>query len=141
MRSLLIVMCVITVLLLSSCQLQQTYDVKQEKSSEIGDVVEKWKAEDGMYLGSDEFGEDLEKISGELYKSAKDLGGYTEKEEAIWKYCQDRWNYYDRLEGGYSGDKYTNNVFQDAGNEFGITAKAAEAIWAKVDKAKLGIDY
>ncbi len=63
----------------------------------------------------------------------------TATEEAIWKYCNDRWEYYDRLEGRYSGDKYTEQVFKDAGNKFGISADEAERIWTKADRAKLGL--
>lgn len=62
----------------------------------------------------------------------------SDREEEIWQYCMDRWEYYDDLEGGYSGDKYTEEVFKDASNEFGITASEAENTWSTVDRAKLG---
>lgn len=104
------------------------------------ETLDKWKEKDATYIGSDEFGEDLENLSDELYEGATDLGGYTDEEERIWKYCQDRWDYYDKLEGGYSGDKYTVNVFQDAGDKFGISASEAKSIWSKVDRAKLGLN-
>lgn len=64
---------------------------------------------------------------------------YSDKEESIWQYCRDRWTYYDKLEGGYSGDKHTNDVFNDASKKFGISATEAKSIWNKVDQANLGI--
>ncbi len=138
MKHFFVVVCVISAVLLSSCQPNNNDSFT---TPEVKELQDKWKDKDATYIGSDEFGEDLENISDELYKNAKDLGGYTAEEENIWKYCRDRWDYYDRLEGGYSGDKYTENVFQDAGDKYGISASKAESIWNKVEKAKLGLNY
>jgi predicted Zn-dependent protease with MMP-like domain len=77
-------------------------------------------------------------LSNDVYEKANDSKKYTNAEEDIWKYCMDIWEYYDELEGEYSGDKYTENVFNDAGKKFGISDNEAEKIWDKVDKAKLG---
>lgn len=85
-----------------------------------------------------DFQEDLDDIGNQI-REDNDTGNYSISEEAVWQYCMDRWDYYDALEGGYSGDKYTEQVFIDAGNEFGISASEAERIWDKVDKEKLGI--
>lgn len=109
--------------------------------SVVEEKIEKFKEKDASYLGTDEFGEDLNEMSDELYASSSDKGGYTDEEEKIWQYCMDRWDYYDRLEGGYAGDKYTENVFEDAANQFNTTPSKAEDIWKKVDRAKLGINY
>ncbi|AKL95580.1 hypothetical protein CACET_c21330 [Clostridium aceticum] len=105
----------------------------------VENTLEKFKEKDASYLGTDEFGKDLEEVSKELYANASDTGGYTNEEERVWKYIMDRWSYYDDLEGGYAGDKYTKQVFQDASIRFNITASEAERIWNKVDRAKLGI--
>lgn len=102
--------------------------------------TEDWKDEDASYIGSEDFKEDIDDISDDVYEKANDSKKYTNKEEEIWKYCMDRWEYYDELEGGYSGDKYTEEVFDDAGEKFGISDSEAERIWDKVDKAKLGIN-
>lgn len=61
-------------------------------------------------------------------------------EQEIWQYCKDRWEYYDKLAGEYSADKYDKEVFNDAGNQFGITSDEAFRIWDKVDKEQLGVD-
>ncbi|MDI9457454.1 MAG: hypothetical protein QM344_05935 [Bacillota bacterium] len=113
MKHFFVVVCVISAVLLSSCQPNNN---NSSTTPEVKEVQDKWKEKDATYIGSDEFGEDLENISDELYKNAKDLGGY-------------------------SGDKYTENVFQDAGDKYGISASKAESIWNKVEKAKLGLNY
>ena len=133
----------ILILGLSGCTKSPTNSVTKTKSGDSDSIIEnkvqKFKEKDAGYLGSDEFGKDLEEMSDELYANAVDKGGYTSKEEEIWKYCRDRWEYYDRLEGDYSGDKYTENVFQDAAVRFNITSSEAKRIWEKVDGAKLGL--
>lgn len=66
------------------------------ESSTVNEKLEKWEDKLGGYLGTDEFGKDLNEMSDEIYTNAKDKGGYTRDEEEIWKYCMDRWDYYDR---------------------------------------------
>lgn len=107
-------------------------------NSKLDETMDKWSEKDGSYLGSDEFKDDLHYIEDEMRANATDSGGYSNQEEKIWKYCMDRWEYYDIVEGKYSGDKYTVNVFADAAAKFGITATQAEDSWYKVDSAKLG---
>lgn len=75
---------------------------------------------------------------GATQRAISDKGGYTAYEESIWQFCHDRWTYYDKLNGGYSGDKYTAQVFKDAASKFGISASSAQSIWDKVEKKKLG---
>lgn len=78
--------------------------------------------------------------TGAFLRTTKDTKDYSYSEEEIWQYCMNRWDYYDRLAGGYAGDKYTSQVFKDAGKEFGISAAEAERIWDKVDRSKYGLD-
>lgn len=85
------------------------------------------------------FQEDLDEAGDSLIEE-NDTGNYSASDEAIWQYCMDRWDYYDELEGSYSGDKYTKQVFEDAAKKFGITASKAESIWNEVDKEKLGLN-
>lgn len=60
-------------------------------------------------------------------------------DEQIWQYCVDRWAYYDTLEGEYSADEHTDDVFNDGATQFGISAGEVQATWDKVDKVKTGI--
>ena len=78
--------------------------------------------------------------AGSLIRKEKDTKKYTHSEEEVWQYCMDRWAYYDDLAGGYSGDKYTKQVFKDAGKKFRIPSSEAERIWNKVDRSKCGLD-
>lgn len=66
--------------------------------------------------------------------------GVVQKPEyEIWEYCRNRWEYYDKLEGKYSGDKHTEDVFNDASKEFGISSSEAKEIWEKIDLEQMGI--
>jgi len=48
---------------------------------------------------------------------------------SVYKYVDERFKYYDDLEGSYSGDKYTETVFQEAAVKFNITSEEVEDIW------------
>ena len=63
----------------------------------------------------------------------------TGTDEQVWQYCEDRWTYYDTLNGEYSADKYDTEVFNDASSNFGITASEAQSKWDKVDAVKKGV--
>lgn len=84
-----------------------------------------------------DFQENLASQRSEFEKN--DTGNYSSNDEAVWQYCQDRWKYYDSLENGYSGDKHTQDVFNDAASRFGISTSEAKRIWNSVDQAKLGL--
>lgn len=119
-------------------------DISPEKNYILPEIseLEKSVVENDSNTSDDEFlnefQSDLDSVGDEL-RQENDTGNYSNNDEAIWQYCQNRWDYYDALEGGYSGDKYTEQVFIDAGNKFGISATEARRIWDKVDKEKLGI--
>lgn len=66
-------------------------------------------------------------------------GTYPSTDEQVWQYCVDRWAYYDKLEGKYSADIHTDDVFNDASAKFGITASEAQSKWYKIDKEKCGL--
>ncbi len=44
----------------------------------------------------------------------------SEKELAkrVYNWCQERFNYYDEIEGYYTGDKHDDDVFNDAADHF-----------------------
>ena len=68
-----------------------------------------------------------------------DTSTSADTDEQVWQYCQDRWAYYDKLDGQYSADKYDTEVFNDASSNFNITASEAQSTWDKVDKVKKGV--
>lgn len=110
-------------------------------SSTTTDEAESNSSDDGEGKFKEQlssFQEDLASQRGAI-ESANDTHNYSASDEQVWQYCQDRWKYYDNLEGGYSGDKHTNDVFQDAGTEFGISPSEAKAKWDSVDQAKVGL--
>ncbi|WHH57678.1 hypothetical protein [Petroclostridium sp. X23] len=41
--------------------------------------------------------------------------------KVVYQWCQKRYEYYDKMNSGYSGDKYTAAVFEDAAKHFGIS--------------------
>lgn len=49
--------------------------------------------------------------------------------KAICNYIQDRYDYYDGVNGGYAGDKYSDTIMQEAAKKYGITGEQAYIIW------------
>ena len=52
----------------------------------------------------------------------------SEKKE-ICNYIQERYDYYDKLNGGYSGDKYSDTIMQEAAKKYGLTTMQIKLIW------------
>lgn len=52
------------------------------------------------------------------------------EKKVICAYIQRRYDYYDRLEGGYSGDKYSDIIMEEAAEEYGLTETQIFIIWA-----------
>lgn len=51
----------------------------------------------------------------------------------ICAYMLDRYDYYDMINGGYAGDQYTDQVFRDAMNHFGISYDEVSDAWYDYD--------
>ena len=49
--------------------------------------------------------------------------------KTIGYYIKARYEYYDEINGGYAGDKYSDAIMQEAANKYGITAQQAYIIW------------
>ena len=47
----------------------------------------------------------------------------------ITRYIEDRYDYYDKLEGRYTGDRYTNSIFNEAAAKFGVTSDFIYSFW------------
>ncbi len=54
------------------------------------------------------------------------------EKKAICNYIQGRYNYYDNINGGYAGDKYSDRIMQEAANKYGITSEQAFIIWSNM---------
>ncbi len=52
----------------------------------------------------------------------------SEKEEVI-KFINERYDYYDKINGGYAGDKYTEIIWKETAEKFGITTTDVDMIW------------
>ena len=62
--------------------------------------------------------------------SAYDLLTIDEKKE-ICKYIQNQYDYYDKKEGTYTGDKYSDKIWKDVANKWGISEVEVSIIWQK----------
>lgn len=51
-----------------------------------------------------------------------------EKKE-ICDYIQSRYDYYDSISGGYSGDKYSDKIWEEAAKKYGLTESQISIIW------------
>ena len=49
--------------------------------------------------------------------------------KAICNYIQERYDYYDSINGGYAGDKYSDTIMREAAKRYGITEEQAYIIW------------
>ncbi len=57
-----------------------------------------------------------------------DLLTADEKKE-ICKYIQDQYDYYDKKEGKNTGDKYSDEIWKDVANKWGISEIEVSIIW------------
>lgn len=51
------------------------------------------------------------------------------EKKAICEYIEGRYEYYDDINGGYSGDKYSDRIMQEAATRYGLTTTQIEIIW------------
>ncbi|MBQ7121735.1 MAG: hypothetical protein IJO03_05665 [Clostridia bacterium] len=51
------------------------------------------------------------------------------EKKAICEYIEGRYEYYDNINGGYSGDKYSDRIMQEAATRYGLTTTQIEIIW------------
>lgn len=51
------------------------------------------------------------------------------EKKAICDYIQDQYDYYDKLEGGYAGDKYSDEIFEKAAKKYGLSDSHLSIIW------------
>lgn len=49
----------------------------------------------------------------------------------ICEYIQERYDYYDKKNGGNAGDKYSDTIMQEAANEYGLSVSQIKIIWMK----------
>lgn len=54
----------------------------------------------------------------------------SEKNE-VKAYIKERYEYYDKINGGYAGEKYTETIWKEAANKFGISTTDVDMIWAE----------
>ena len=54
---------------------------------------------------------------------------YNSDKKKICEYIQSQYDYYDSLNGGYAGDKYTDIIWQEAMNKYGLTSSQLDVIW------------
>ena len=54
----------------------------------------------------------------------------SEKSE-VKAYINDRYEYYDKMSGGYAGDKYTETIWKETADKFGISTTDVDMIWAE----------
>ena len=47
----------------------------------------------------------------------------------VYEWCQERYEYYDELEGEYTGDKYDNEVIEDAAVHFEVSRSEAKKLY------------
>lgn len=51
------------------------------------------------------------------------------QKKEICEYVQSRYDYYDRINGGYAGDKYSKTIWKETCEKYGITESQLDIIW------------
>jgi len=54
------------------------------------------------------------------------------KKRKICQFIKERYAYYDNLYGGYSGDRFSDTIMQEAADKYGITEQEAFIIWCNM---------
>lgn len=49
--------------------------------------------------------------------------------KSIGYFIKGRYDYYDSINGGYAGDKYSDQIMQEAANKYGLSVNQIEIIW------------
>lgn len=52
-----------------------------------------------------------------------------EEKKEICNYIQSRYDYYDKINGGYAGDKYTDTIMEEAAKKYGLSVSQIDIIW------------
>lgn len=65
--------------------------------------------------------------NGQKQEHIKNISDSKRKEIKNW--IQTQYDYYDKIEGRYCGDKYTKKIFNDAAKKFGFTYEEIYNIW------------
>lgn len=55
----------------------------------------------------------------------------------VYRFIEGRYKYYDTKEGRYCGDKYTEVIFQEAAEKYGISTSYIDSFWGNPEIAKL----
>lgn len=83
---------------------------------------------DGPY--ADEIIQLAKKYTSNSDESSKSALTMTASEKADVKaFINSRYDYYDKINGGYAGDKYTEQIWKETAEKFGISTADVDLIW------------
>lgn len=120
-------------------------------SEGLGSVSNDWdfeycvKTSNNSYYCTDtlDFGDEYFKINDKEYYDTSFKVAYgtasnydlltSSDKQSIREYIQGRYDYYDSQAGGYSGDKYSDEIWKDVAEKWGITEQQVTLIWANID--------
>lgn len=74
--------------------------------------------------------DDIEQSRSEAMSKEDKYNSLTKSEKKkICNYIEKRYSYYDTINGGYSGDKYSDKIMQEAADKYGLSVSQIEIIW------------
>ena len=56
---------------------------------------------------------------------------YDSQKKSIGYFIKGRYDYYDKQNGGYAGDKYSDTIMREAADKYGLTVEHLNIIWMK----------
>ena len=77
--------------------------------------------------------ENIEAIHNEFFSKEKEYNSLTKSEKKeICNYIQERYNYYDAINGGKSGNKFSDIIMQEAADKYNLSVTQIGIIWANL---------
>ena len=68
-----------------------------------------------------------------FFSKEKEYNSLTKSEKKeICNYIQERYNYYDAINGGKSGNKYSDIIMQEAADKYNLSVTQIGIIWANL---------
>lgn len=110
----------------------ETSSISGSKYYEQGMVYAKQidQSYDGPY--ADEIIRLAKKYTSNSNESSKSALTMTTSEKADVKaFINARYEYYDKINGGYAGDKYTDQIWKETAEKFGISIADVDIIWSE----------
>ena len=86
---------------------------------------------------SEFLGDDWQATKNETAKQEEQFKNLTlEDKKEIYKFVESRYEYYDKQDGGNTGDKYSDKIWKEASEKYNLAERYISEIWIDIDVTK-----